>query len=342
MTERFVHDELQTWVGTVLAEAGARQDHAEVAARFIIRTSLRGIDTHGLARLPVFVRKLLSADVNGRAELRLSWQSGLLMIDADRSLGHVAMYRAMCELSRRVRQYGSAMAFVRNLGHFGASGVFALIAAEEGNVALVCTHTPPIMALPGFSGRAIGNNPLAFAFPYAAHAPIVFDMSASRVARGKIDQAVRENELSIPEGWAVGPDGRPTSDPVEALAGSVLPLAEHKGIGLAMMVQILAGSLSGAGYQPESQGGVTGRAGAFVLVLSPDLISGREAFAADVEAWLGHYLSRTPDGRYPGARAHETELERLEGGIPISSALQKELTATAASVGVPFNLTACP
>src|SRR5262249_39177600 len=147
--------------------------------------------------------------------------------------------------------------------------------AREGMVALFCQETPPLMALPGSSRASIGNNPIAFAAPVAGGAPLVFDIATSIVSRGAILQLGRDKK-PVPEGWALGTDGQPTIDPVEALKGAVLPIAGHKGIGLAMMVQVLAGSLTGSRTAESAKSfgakSSAGNVGAFLVVINPDLV----------------------------------------------------------------------
>jgi LDH2 family malate/lactate/ureidoglycolate dehydrogenase len=190
------------------------------------------------------------------------------------------------------------------------------------------------MALEGFTGRAIGNNPLAFAMPVPGGAPLVFDMAMSKVARGNVAAAVREGR-DIPEGWAVDPQGRPTTDAKAALAGAMLPLGDHKGLGLAMLVQCFAGSLAGATAQARVLTSSAGSLGAFLLVVNPDLLAGRAAYEANVREWLGAYRAAGGSAaRYPGERQAQSEAQRLRDGIPVNDALLQELRAIGARLGV--------
>src|SRR5690606_29799284 len=154
-------------------------------------------------------------------------------------------------------------------------------AAEAGMVAVLAQATQPFMALPGWTKRAIGNNPLAFAVPLRNRSPLVFDMAASVVARGHLRQALRER-TPIPEGWALAPDGTPTTEPEAAWAGAVLPAGGYKGMGLAMIVQTLVNSLRGSTASVNS-GTKEGKAsmGGFLMVLNPALIG--PGFDEDVE-----------------------------------------------------------
>jgi LDH2 family malate/lactate/ureidoglycolate dehydrogenase len=189
------------------------------------------------------------------------------------------------------------------------------------------------MALPGSSGAAIGNNPIAFAIPLADRPALVFDMANSRVARNKVRETLR-NKTMLPEGWAIGTDGRQTTDPAAALAGALLPLGDHKGIGLAMLVHALAGSLQGEVF---SSGPDTDPGTAFLMVINPDHFVARTTFDAHVNHWLTHYLTATGAGaRYPGQRAAAIERDRLATGVPLRASLVRSLRAIGDRLGQPF------
>jgi LDH2 family malate/lactate/ureidoglycolate dehydrogenase len=216
-----------------------------------------------------------------------------------------------------------------------------LAAAEQGMVALLCQRTPPIMSLPGASGRAIGSNPLAFAMPIAAKPALVFDMAHSVVARGHLMTAVREGRDTVPIEWAIGLDGAPTTDPLRALKGAMQPVAGHKGLGMAMLVECLAGSLSNPSGSrsstPADAGGSASDVSAFLLVLNPALAVGQPAFESNVQAWLGNYLEASgPGARYPGQRQATCESERQRIGIPLPAGLLAELQVLGEQRGLPF------
>jgi LDH2 family malate/lactate/ureidoglycolate dehydrogenase len=167
----------------------------------------------------------------------------------------------------------------------------------------------------------------------------VFDMAASGVARGNVLAAKREGR-PIPEGWAIDEEGRPTTDADAALRGAMLPMAGHKGVGLAMMVECLAGSLSGA-KPPATAGAKPGsapsRVGAFVFVANPGLVTERSAFDAHVAGWIATYKKASgAQGRYPGERAAETEKKRMAEGIPLGASVVAELKQVGELSGISF------
>lgn len=338
--QRISADELMQWSAAAFTASGMNREDAELGAQVLLRTSLRGIDTHGIARIPAYLDKLRSGEVDPLAQPLLESRHGTLHCDGRKGLGQVVASRAMEAAIAAARTTAMAGCTIRNSGHLAALGMFVLQASEQGMFAMLCQRTPPLMALPGATARAIGNNPIAFSMPVADGPPLVFDMAASIVARGNVLQAVRDKLPSIPEGWAISPDGEPTTDPAKALAGAMLPMAGYKGIGLAMMVECLAGSFSGAEPEQNRNTGTAGSASdasAFLLVINPELMFGRTAFDAYSGAWLQHYLQASgTSGRYPGQRQAASEAERRREGIPVPAALREELRQAGEKLGVSF------
>ncbi len=332
---------LQDWTTDVLMTQGVAGSPAALTARLLLRTSLRGIDTHGIARLPGYVDKLASGEVNARAVPRTEADApGWLRCDGGGGLGQVVASQAFDEAMARARHQPLVACHIRATGHLAALAVYVAAAAEQGFFAFLCQRTPPVMALPGATGPVIGNNPLAFALPLVDRAPLVFDMANSVVARGHVAQAVREGHGSIPPEWALGPDGQPTADPVLALQGAMQPIAGHKGLGLAMLVECLAASMGGITSAPAAATGTMGsaaNASAFALVINPALTTGREAFDASVAAWMQTYRQASgPGARYPGQRQAECEQQRSRDGVPLPAGLLAELRALGERTGCPL------
>jgi LDH2 family malate/lactate/ureidoglycolate dehydrogenase len=229
-----------------------------------------------------------------------------------------------------------ATAVIRNCGHLSALGMFALQAAEQGRVALVCQRTPAVMGMPGSPRANIGNNPLAFAAPVRGGTPFVFDMANSVATRPRIQQAARDN-APIPDDWAVGEDGMPTTEAAAALMGYLRPMAAHKGLGLAMMVEVLTTGL--AGWSAEPEGVKTSGIGAFVLVINPALFCGQDVFEVGMHKWLRQFLNTSAAGaRFPGQRQAATEKERRAHGIPMPPSIVRELREAGHGVGCDFDL----
>ncbi len=295
--------------GLGVPEADARQ-----TAAVLVRTNLRGIDTHGVMRVLPYLEKLRSGEVNATAHPRAEVREGVLHVDGDRGLGQVVASFAVERAVELARSQPVVMGIIRNSGHLAALGLFVLPAAEQGMIAVLCQETPPLMALEGASGAAIGNNPIAFAAPVAAGRRwcSTWRPASWRAATCSRPHATRRRSRKA------GRSARTASRPPIRWSRSrapCFPVAGHKGIGLAMMVQILAGSLS-ASRTAESAAtfGATSAAGnvsAFLLVINPDRVVGRAAFDAHVAQWLTTYTAASgEEARYPGERASLCEVER--------------------------------
>ena len=338
-TRTYAAGPLAGWLGGAFIACGLETEAAALAARVLVRTNARGVETHGVSRALVYAQKLKSGELSARPDVRYEDRHGTLHCHAGRGLGQVVAIGAVREAVRRAAGTGFVPVIIHDVGHLAALGLFALEAAEAGMIAIVAQSTPPLMALPGSKGAAIGNNPLAFASPVPGGAPLVFDIAASGVARGNVLAAARE-QREIPPGWAIDAEGHPTTDAKAALAGAMLPMAGHKGIGLAMMVQCLAGSLSGAlpaAVTGSTPGSAPSSVGAFLLVANPDLVAGRAAYETHMAGWLDAYRRASgPGGRYPGERAARLEAERMRNGIPLTDGVVAELRRLGGTTGVPF------
>lgn len=341
MSARYPGAALAQWLAKAFESCGLTRADAGLAARVLVRTNARGIDTHGIARALVYVQKLQSGELHANPDVRFEERHGVVHCYADSGLGQVVATRAVAHAVGLASERGFVPVVLHDVGHLAALGMFALQAAEAGMIAFVVQSAPPMMAMPGSRGAAIGNNPLAFASPAPAGPPLVFDIAASGVARGNVLAAAREGR-EIPLGWAIDAEGNPTTDPKAALAGAMLPMAGHKGIGIAMMVECLAGSLSGA--RPASVTGATpgsapAKVGAFLFVANPELIAGREAYASHMAAWIAGYATASgPDGRYPGQRAARLEAERDRDGFSLGAGVAAELRKVGELTGVAFDV----
>ena len=335
--ERYDHAELTQWTAEILQAAGISQPHASVAAPLLVRTSLRGIDAHGISRIPVYLQRIAAGEITSN-DPQSEWRDGALHVDGSGALGQVAATFAVDQVVQATEKVATAACVIENCGHLSALGIFALQAAEQGRVALVCQRTPAVMGLPGSPRANIGNNPLAFAAPERGETPLVFDMANSVAARGRIQQAARDN-APIPDDWAVGEDGQPTTEAAAALLGYLRPMSGYKGIGLAMMVEVLTSGLAGwpalAADAPKGGSGI----GAFILAINPGLLCGQQVFEDGMHKWLRQFLKSSGTGaRFPGQRQAAMEKERLAMGIPLPKFVVRDLREAAQTVGRDFDL----
>lgn len=324
---------LRAWSATVLDACGLAADDAALGARVLVRANLRAVDTHGVSRLPVYARLLRTGAMDARGACTTIEEPGVLQVDAATTLGQVAGARAIEAVLARLTTSATCTVVLRRVGHLGALGVLASMLAEAGMVGLVMQNGPPVMGLPGATAPAVGNNPMAFAAPVPDGPPLVVDIATSDVAFGRVIDAARTG-ASLQPGWALDATGQPTTDPAAVLAGGMLsPMAAHKGIGLALMVETLAGALSGT--RPTAmQGAMLPPAfGGFIYALNPALAGG-PGFAAHLLAALATLHASGPDVRYPGERAAAIEAERERNGVPLPPAVRAELDVLADSFGV--------
>jgi LDH2 family malate/lactate/ureidoglycolate dehydrogenase len=338
--QRYGMPEITAWCAGILRGAGVADREAETTARVLVRTDARGFRTHGLMRLRSYLEKLGSGEVSRTSGLKAEINGSYGTIEANAALGQVAGTVAVDRAVEATATQPLLALMLRDTGHLGALGILVLRAAEAGRVALVLQATPPIIAMPGASGPMLGNNPFAIAAPRTNGPPIVVDMACSVAARGNILLAARTGE-SIPEGWAVDEGGEPTTDATAALKGSLLPFAGHKGLGVSVIVELLAGSLSGRPFESTmNKGGqvrsASGHLNALFLVFNPDLMVGRAAYDAHVTAWTSHYKSAGGDARIPGERAHAAETAAAAEGIPLPQDITDDLGRLGSEQGLPF------
>ena len=327
---------LETWVEGIFQRAGLDEDSAELAAKRLLLADATGVRTHGIARLPSYWIQLGKGGLKAKPNIVHAWRESVLVIDADLGLGQVVGPR-MFDLALGALGPGRAFVpfVVRNAGHFGALGSHLFDVAERRKVAFLSQVTQPVMSPVGAREPAIGNNPIGFGAPRPDGPPFVVDFAMSNVARGKLHVALRDGS-TIGEGWAIDATGRPTTDPIAALAGSILPAAGHKGLALAMIVEVLGGVLAGA--RPlVSEGGAPGGVGAFGFVLDPAAIIGQDAFDAGMRQWTSHYLAAVgAHGRIPGERAAQLRAEAARDGIAIEPALAELLVQLGREAGLAF------
>ena len=257
-------------------------DSAKIAAA-LVEADLRGVSSHGVMLVPMYVERLNAGGVTRERELDILYDAGAaLVVDARGGMGQLSSPQAMGYAIERSGRYGIGLVSVRNAHHFGAASRWAMQAGQAGCIGVAMSNTTPLMPAPGGAERIVGNNPLAIAVPTSAGVEIVLDMALSAVALGKIRLAASAGR-AIPDTWATDPSGTPTTDPEEAVLGMLLPAAGHKGFGLALMIDILTGVLSGGGWgdqvrplyrEPDQPNDCAH----LFLAIDPELLGGVENF----------------------------------------------------------------
>ncbi len=343
---------LRAFCAEILLNAGLRQASAELVAESLVDAEARGIVSHGVTRLRIYVERIQKGMIDEEAEPVVVRESpASLHIDAQNAIGQVGARAGIDGAVEKAKATKVAASGVFNSNHCGALSFFLRRATSQGLVAVGASNAPATMAYYGGSSRAVGTNPLGIGIPRADGAPIVLDIAASAVARGKIILAAREGE-TIPDGWALDPEGNPTTDARRALEGAVLPFAGPKGSGIAMMLDLLCGGLTGAAMGREigdlyEEWSKPQQVGHMFLVLDPEGFVGRETFLSRVTA-LATYVHQLPprDGHervlLPGELEERAYARALRQGVSLLPQVEADLEALAQSLGVsaPFSAAA--
>ena len=303
---------------TALKRAGANDRMAEAAARHLVRAEEQGLPTHGMSRVPFYCGMLRRGRADGKAEPRLAAErAGACLIDNRDGLPYVSAQWAVEEAIQRARRNGIAFAGITNSAHVGVLGIHLLPVGAAGMVGFAFTNSPA--AIPAWGGKKalFGTDPVAGVFPRKKGDPIVVDLAMTTVVRGKIMMAMKKGER-IPEGWALDRDGRPTTDPKEAIErGSHFPIGGAKGAMLALMFELICAALTGAAIGPEadsffSEEGNKPRIGQAFIVIDPGALAGMDKYFERVEAVVSHMLADA-GVRLPGARRFASEAAAKKG-----------------------------
>lgn len=339
---RHTPEALERWTAQVFAACGVPSADAGRAASVLVRSELRGYGTHGMTRVASYVERLRARDFNPEPAMRHKQFAGGIVLDADGAMGQIAGPRAIELGLAALERSASVLIAVRECGHLGALGIHALVAAEAGLFCVLGQRTPPLLAMEGFRRAAIGHNPIAFGCPVPGADPLVFDIACSVAARGHILLAAREGK-PIPSGWAVDEDGAPTTDARHALKGALLPMGGHKGIGIAMMVECLAGAMAATaasldpGHNALLESGAVGRQGSFFWMVRPGAFLEQDLFGAYMASWTRSYLEAgAGKAKLPGSRGVRLEREGRAHGIEIGAGIASELAALGERLAIPF------
>jgi len=346
-------ESLQAWTAALLERFGTPNDIAADVAEVLVSADRRGIASHGTARLPQYVALIESGDMDptGRPE-PLRSKAAIGLFDANNGWGHHASRLAMDTAIERARDSGSFTAVVRNSNHYGIAGWYALRAADAGFIGVSMTNTSPVVAATRGVKPVLGTNPLAVAAPAGAHGHFCLDMATSTITRGRVEVALRRHE-ELRAGWAIDPDGRPTTDAAAAFDGALLPLGGveesggHKGYGLMLLVDILTGVLSGSTAAPlivplfSTEAGAADLGQAF-MAIDPDAIDEPGAFESRMEAEFDLLTASptAPDapGRIliPGEPEADAERRSAERGVVMDPEHHGAMESLGERATVPF------
>ncbi|MHB0877140.1 MAG: Ldh family oxidoreductase [Anaerolineae bacterium] len=337
---RLRYQQLVDVIDVALASAGVPAAVREVEAEITAEADLLGVPSHGVALLPPLLAAIGAGSVKAAPQPSVVRERGATcVVDTDSGPGRYGALWSMERAIERASRHGVGVCLATNMAHWGRGHAYAYRAALAGMVGICATNAMTNMLAYGSSKPLLGNNPLAIGIPRAAaEDPIVLDMAMSQAAIGKIATYAREGR-EVPAGWGLDESGRPTTDPTAVLASHlVLPMGEHKGAGLSLMIELLTGALAGGLLSYEialGPGGLdTGTSKAF-LVLDVSALGERDRFVArtnDLLAYLRQHDDAETPFQYPGERGWRTRERYLAEGIPIHPQIVAQLETAGVSL----------
>ena len=348
MQKNISASELTAFCAKVLTNLDVPKESAETVAKVLVKANLFDIPSHGVARLARYVAEIKKGVTIPTAAPKISAESPVhAVIDAQNGLGHPAANYAMEVAINKAKKSGLSCVTVKNSSHFGIAGYYALKAAQENLIALSMTNAAPLVVPTGGTKAIFGTNPIALAAPRSGHFPFLFDAATSTVSRGKLEVYER-NKKQIPRDWAVDENGQPTEDPAQVLknlinrsGGGLVPLGGHKGFGLAMMVDILCGVLSGSGFGLHVYEKQHAEVGHCFLVIDTEKFLPLTEFKTRLEDLVSQIKSNPqPDGivHIAGEQSFQSEQEQLKNGVILSDPVKKSLTEVGNNTGVKFTI----
>jgi L-2-hydroxycarboxylate dehydrogenase (NAD+) len=356
--QKYSYEQLIRFTQTILQKIGCSDKDATLAAKVLLSADLRGIDSHGVARLSGYVRLWEVQRVNATPLINVIHETAsTAVVDGDGGLGLVVAPFAMQVAINKAKNVGTGWVSVQNSNHFGIAGYHAMMALQEDMIGISLTNASPLVAPTFSTERLLGTNPICVAIPAGEEPPFIADMATTTAANGKLEILQRKGGVA-PTGWIQTKTGKPSTDPFELKAGgALLPLGgdrehgSHKGYALGAIVDIFSAVLSGANYgpwvppfpayvpMPDEQPGKG--IGHFFGAMRIDAFRSAADFKDNMDKWIQRFRSaKTIEGQekvlIPGDPEREMELERKQNGIPLLKPVIEDLKFLAEKFGVPF------
>ena len=345
---RFKSNELRGLVSRLAVAGGVPADDADVFARVLVDADLQGVSTHGVSRLNIYMQRIEKGLIDPKAVLGIDRNGGsVLALDAGNGLGQVQAMKALEMLTPLAKQNGIAAVTIRNSQHFGALSYYCNRAAEQDLILLAMTNCEPAMSPAGGFEAFFGTNPIAASFPTGKGYSVKIDMATSIVARGNIIAAQKKGQ-AIPEGWALDPAGEPTTDASQALLGTVLTMAGHKGYALALMIEVFSSVLSGAAIGSEIGSMYKNMdrkqdVGHFFCLLNIAAFLDVKDFKQRMDETIdklkaGKRRPGVEEILIPGERSSRKAAENEAAGVPVADVVVGEIKELCSRLNVPFDL----
>src|SRR6476619_7298414 len=336
--------ELTAFIKRAFEAAGLPGSDADILAGLMVEADLRGSDTHGVIRLPLYLRRLKAGGVNPRPNIRIAREKpATALVDGDNGMGHLVMRFAAMTAIEKARHAGVGWVGARMRNHAGPAALYAMMPPSHDMIGLYLAvgsnnHLPPW----GSTENLLGTNPIAIAIPSDEEAPVVLDMAPTVAAFGKVRLKMQRGE-PMPVGWMIGRDGKPLTDPKRAEEGLLLPIGDYKGYGLSLLVGLLAGTLNQAAFGREvidfvKEPGKAANTGHAVVALSVEAFAPAALFKRQVDAAVRAMrgAQRLPGVEriwLPGEQSHLKRQDRAKNGIPMPKPLRESLETAARDLG---------
>ncbi len=346
MTQLFAAEALTDYARAMFLSAGLRESDATLVAGDLVKANLRGVDSHGVSRIPMYLERLRRGLVNPRPAIHVSKVAGAVAhVDGDNGMGFLASDVAMNAACDLAGEMGIGLAGVHRSTHFGMGACYALRAIERGFISMIFTNSSP--AIPMWGGRTtfLGASPIAAGIPGGKHPPYVMDMAMTVIARGKIRLAAMKGD-PIPQGLALDIDGNPTTDAAKAFEGVCLPFGGVKGSVLGMLMDLLSGVLTGANFGGDVKSlyfdhSEPQNVGHLFFAIKPDLFMSLTDFGARMDEFYARIkelprAAGVDEIMLPGEPEQRRENQRRRDGIPVTDNVIADLTAEGAAMGVTF------
>ncbi len=358
LNNHYTYQELTAFSEAVFLKMGCSISDAKLATTVLLSADLRGIDSHGIARLVGYVRLWEVGRINATPNIQIVHETpSTAVIDGDRGLGLIVAPRAMEIAMEKAKQVGTGWVSVKNSNHFGIAGYHAMMALEQEMIGMAMTNASALVAPTYAAEKLLGTNPIAVAIPAGQEAPFVADFATTTAANGKLEIAQRDN-TDIPLGWAQDAAGKATQDAsILKKGGALLPLGSnkeqgsHKGYALGAIVDIFSAVLSGASFgpwappfpayvpMPENMPG--GGLGHFIGAMRNDAFRPAADFKTNMDLWLNRFRNSKPAEGHEqvyvaGDIERKMEIDRMQNGIPIVQAVQTDLAALANKMSLTF------
>lgn len=319
----------RAYAARVLEHFGTSPANAALVADALVRAEADGLATHGLSRLPSYGAMAAAGKIDGHAVPALRRLApAVLVVDAGNGFASPALALGLPELATIARESGVGLMAIRRSSHFGVAGQPVEALADMRLVALAFANAPASIAPWGGKRAVFGTNPMAFATPLRARPPAVVDFSVARVARGNLLAAVQRGEASIPEGWALDGEGRPTTDARAGLAGTMVPMGEAKGTALAFVIEVMAAALTASTFALDAPSffdgtGPAAAVGQLVIAIDPGIAAG-DAYLDHLER-LALAIESEPGARLPGTRRLANRARAAREGVTLGAEVQRAL-----------------